>query len=990
MRFSLTRVIVIGSIMAAACAALVVWRYCHDSRPALLRTAQAALARRDLETAKKICNQILQRDPSHQPTLLLRIEIARSENDPASALPFLRRIPDHGPGAALARYREGMIYWQFGRAREAEQMLLKTLELDPDAAGAESTLKQLYTLQLRRDDLRALLRSRRTTHPWTLFELLDFLVAGEVPPYLLASWLQKVEGFVRNDPADLHSLLALAAYYAAAGRHSATAETARTLLRRDPKNVSAHALLADALLHQDQLEEARAALREVPSDASDVGVLRSHGRLALAESEYSRAADYLEDCLRLTPGDSSAMYQLGMALERIGSTDRAAEVIRCAKELSRLAPTVQGIMQNHSATGRDPRELPEALLKLGELMLQCAAYEEATYCLEFVVQSDPSNERAQALFTKARGEFTRRDSTLARKAQPRMAESDIHSGTKLLRREPSGPVSPGPALQFKDVSATVGLSFQYFTGDTGKKYLFETLGGGVCALDYDGDGWVDLYFSQGSRFPVSPGDFTFRDQLFRNWGGERFETVTDLAGLGDSGYTIGCAAADFDNDGFADLFIGNYGRDRAYRNNGDGTFSEIVLPDAVAAPAPAAAGGSMTSSLGLADLDRDGDLDLYLVNYLATIDVCPDRRGKMFVCNPMMFEGEQDVLYENLGDGRFQDVTESSGIKVPDGKGLGIIIADLDNDGWPEIYIANDTSANFLFHNVSQDTGGATDSKIRFEECGVFAGCGLDRHGKAQAGMGLACWDFDDNGYLDLYVTNFYLETNTLYLNEGDLRFVDSIRPTSLVADTTSLLGFGTQALDVDLDGHVDLFVANGHIDDYREQDPNVMWKMPPKLYHGRGGLQFVDVSQAAGPYFHGAYLGRGVARLDWNRDGLPDLVVVHQNEPAALLENVTATQANRVVLDFVGTLSNRDAINLRYWVICGGKRRVFEIVGGDGYLASNERRQIVGLADAATVETLEVLWPSGRRDRWSELPANSSIKIIEGRDPIIAPIAAQ
>ncbi len=934
------------------------------------------MARGDRCAARQLSDRLLRHFPRHVEGNLFRCDLALNENDPESALQFLARVGDEPAlGGARARFREGVIFLQLGRASKSEEALLKSLALDPAARDAEFKLRELYMLQLRRDDLRELLRSRRAVHAWGLADLLDFIVAGHVPRTLVGNWLERIATLAKTDPDDIRSQQALAVYHSVLGKHADAADIARRILQTDARNAEAMALLTEALLNLDQTDEAQNAIDRIPVEVPQhPWILRCQGRLAFAAAQYSRAIEYFEASLGLEPGDPTVHYQLGLCLERTEALDRATVHVQCGRELQNLVDTAQRILKK-SQTDRDTTDTCEQLLRLAELLSDSKLWEDAMYCCEFVLRIEPQNYRVAELHSLARRSFqmTQSPNRLARinpasnhspnRTAPVTGSFDTPSG---LSKEP---------LRFEDVSSKLGVTFEYFTGNTGNKYLFETLGGGASVLDFDNDGWPDLYFSQGSRFPARANDLTHRDQLYRNIAGMEFLPVTEAAGLGDSEYTIGGSAGDFDNDGFTDLFIANYGRNRAYRNNGDGTFSDVSQELGIDVQ-------GMNTSLALADLDRDGDLDLYVVNYLASIDVCRDRSGALFTCHPSMFEAEQDVLIENLGDGRFQDVTEQSGVRVPDGKGLGIVIADLDNDSWPDIYVANDTTPNFLFRNVRHQRPTANATGLRFEECGLLAGAALSRDGLARAGMGIACADFDANGFLDLYVTNYYLETNGLFLNQGRMTFVDSLRPTSLVAETIPWLGFGTQPFDADLDGYIDLFVANGHVDDYRRQDRNAAWKMPPKLYRNGGLLNFADVSASAGEYFQGNYLGRGVTRLDWNRDARPDLVVVHQNEQAALLENVTAAQSHRVVLELVGTASNRDSINTRCWVTTGGERRLLEISSGDGYLASNERRQIIGLGEHASIENLEILWPSGRHESHTSLAADTHITIVEGRPP--------
>jgi hypothetical protein len=463
--------------------------------------------------------------------------------------------------------------------------------------------------------------------------------------------------------------------------------------------------------------------------------------------------------------------------------------------------------------------------------------------------------------------------------------------------------------------------------------------------------------------------------------------VTAAAGLGDTQYSQGCAAGDFDNDGFIDLAVANFGPNVLYHNNGDGTFSDVTAASGLS-------GEKWHSSLAFADLDRDGCLDLYVVTYVRDpYRVCRPAPDRIITCSPLNFEAEQDRLYHSKGDGTFEDLSAESGILAPDGKGLGIVVADLDNDGWPDIYIANDGTPNFLFKNETTAPG----APLRFEERGLVSGVAVSGAGASQAGMGIACADLDGDGLLDLYVTNFYDESGIFYHNQGEMLFADETSAARLLEPTRKFLGFGTQPLDFDLDGRPDLFIANGHIDDFGFRGEP--WKMRPQLFFNLGAARFAEACGQIGQYFEGEYLGRGVARLDWNRDGRPDLAIVHQDRPAALLANETLETGSRVVLDLHGVHSNRDAIGARIALTVGGVTRTHEIVGGDGFFASNERRVIIGVGRMANpaalethhelsrVESLEIRWPSGRVDRWSDLPLDARLILVESRAPVIESI---
>jgi hypothetical protein len=522
------------------------------------------------------------------------------------------------------------------------------------------------------------------------------------------------------------------------------------------------------------------------------------------------------------------------------------------------------------------------------------------------------------------------------------------------------------------VHASAGIDYQYFNGQTGYKYLLESMGGGVAVLDYDNDGWPDLYVPQGCQFPVDPDNRRHVDRLFRNTGQGTFVDVTRAAGLGDHQYSQGCAVADYDNDGDQDIVVANFGPNTFYRNNGDGTFSEVA--DAVGLQ-----GQAWSSSLALADLNRDGNLDLYVVNYVDQLKVCRTPDGGYACCDPANFNGQQDRLYQSRGDGRFQDVTNASGILHSNGNGLGVLIVDLDDDRWPDIYVANDTTPNFLFHN-ERSSGPPT-----FTSHGLLAGVAVSGEGQAQGSMGIACADFDDNGLLDLCVTNFYGEGATMYLNRGNLMFEDGTRAARLLLPTKRLVGFGVQAPDLDLDGRRELFMANGHIDDFSAR--NEPWKMPPKLFRRTDPGLFEEVSPACGDYFSGAYLGRGAACLDWDRDGDPDLAVVHQDAPLALLSNETPASGGVLILELHGVVSNRDAVGARIHVTAAGRSQVREICGGDGFYATNERAQHIGIGPASTAELVEVVWPAGSHQRLTNVSANSRIVFIEGQAPRVTPI---
>jgi len=456
--------------------------------------------------------------------------------------------------------------------------------------------------------------------------------------------------------------------------------------------------------------------------------------------------------------------------------------------------------------------------------------------------------------------------------------------------------------------------------------MFEFSGGGCAALDFDRDGWPDLYFTQGCRWPVREDDFTRLDRLYRNLGTGSFADVTQAAGLRENRFSGGVTSGDFDNDGFPDLYVANTGANRLYRNNGD---------------------------------------------------------GSPRMCMPFHFSGAQDQIYLNLGDGRFRNVTPGSGIEVEDGKGLGVVAADLCGRGKLDLFVANDTVMNSLFENRTKGPGGP----LAFVESGLSRGVALNRDGRAEGCMGIAVGDVDGDGRQDLFVTNFHLESNTLYLQQSPGTFADRTRESGLVQSSLSMLGFGAQFLDADMDGWLDLIVTNGHIDDLRRYGRP--YRMPMQFYANRGQGRFAELpAETLGPFFQQKALGRGLARLDWNRDGREDAAISFLDRPAALLTNTTRDVGNRLSMTFSGVSSPRDATGATVRAKLGKRTIVRQLTGGGGYQAANQQHVVIGLGSASEVARLEVRWPSGRRQVFDNPPINHELLLVEN-EPKPFPLAA-
>ena len=500
-----------------------------------------------------------------------------------------------------------------------------------------------------------------------------------------------------------------------------------------------------------------------------------------------------------------------------------------------------------------------------------------------------------------------------------------------------------PKIAFVDVSIERGIEFMYQNGARGDQLMVEATGGGCSWFDYDRDGWPDLYLVQGGdpTKPESSGQPL--DMLYRNREGIRFELVSPSAGIVERGYGQGASAADFDNDGFPDLLVTNVGQSRLFRNQGDGTFRDVTesvpLPDKL-----------WCTSAAWGDVDRDGDLDLYVCRYCQYDPQHPQQCGSPGapgICHPSKVNPEPDEFYLNLGDGRFRTCALELGLYGEGNRGLGVVIADFNNDRWPDIFVANDTTPNFLFVN---------NHGQNFSEQAMLLGCAVNAEGLPQANMGIACGDYDRNGWLDLYVTHFTNESNTLYANLGPQGFSDQTALTNLVITTLPMLAFGTTMCDFNSDGWQELFVANGHIDSRRQAGTG--YEQPPQLFSFNGSM-FEEIGTDAGSFFERRQVGRGVACADMDRDGRIDLVVVPQNSPTAILHNVSEGSRG-LRLDLVGRTSNRQAVGTRVTAMAGPFTQTVELVGGAGYCSSDEPVLSLGFGPGVDRVDLRIDWPSG------------------------------
>ncbi len=537
---------------------------------------------------------------------------------------------------------------------------------------------------------------------------------------------------------------------------------------------------------------------------------------------------------------------------------------------------------------------------------------------------------------------------------------------------PSPASATSPGVTFLDVTQQAGIRFVHNNGAFGKKFLPETLGPGVAFIDYDNDGWPDIFLVNGMDWPGHASRHS-TPKLYHNNHDGTFTDVTHKAGLDAvEMFGMGVAVGDFDNDGYDDLFVTAYGQSHLFHNNGNGTFTDVTQK--------AGLGGVQEFSTGAAwvDYDKDGRLDLVVANYVqwspeSDLYCTLDGKSKSY-CTPESYKGTSVRLWHNRGDGTFEDVTKKAGLGDPTSKTLGIAVLDYDGDGWPDLLLSNDTQPNKLYRNNGNGT---------FTEKAVLAGVAFSEDGVARAGMGVDTADYDRSGHPSLLITNFANQMLSLYHNEGTGLFVDEAPQSEIGRASLLTLGFGCFFFDYDLDGWPDVFVANGHIDpDIQRVQANVKYAMPPHLFRNMGNGKFEEVTKSVGAAFSAPRVARGAAYADIYNNGRLDVLMATNGGPAVLFRNeATGGAANHSLrVKLVGTKSNRDGIGATVRVTAAGETQTQMMRSGSSYLSASELVLTFGLAQHEKAESVEITWPSGQIDHLTNVAVGQTIVAMEGK----------
>jgi len=871
-----------------------------------------------------------------------------------------------GLQAALARAQT--LAGNLGRLADAEVVLDAALARGKGGAErvkARHALSQLYFYESRRDAMRRLILAAWREAPDPAAELRDLWLIDDATTRQ-EGVAQEVGRAGRLAPEDDRVWLARGNLAAARGDFAEAGRWLDACIRRRPDDPAAWRARLNLARASGRIAEIGPALAHLAADAlTEAEVLDLRAAIAARRGDSRKEQAALEALLAAEPGNLPALDRLAALAWEAGQTDRAAEFRLRKAGLDATKDRYRRLLAESAPADRYA-ELAELAEALGRPV-------EAEGWWSLAARRDSGNPAVVAGLARTRGRGRGRAS-LAPGRGPGTLTDRLADLLPADRPAEPARASARRAVDFRDDAEAVGLRFTFDNGRSPLRQLPETTAGGIGLLDYDGDGWLDVYAVQGGRFPPDPARPGPGDRLFRNRGDGTFADVTERAGLASlpGGFGHGVAVGDFDNDGRPDLFLTRWRSYALLRNRGDGTFEDATKL--------AGLGGDRDwpTSAAFADLDNDGDLDLYVCHYLrwdaesptpckrtgtTAESIDPDRRFDY--CMPHPFPALPDHLFRNDG-GRFVDVTEAAGIVDRDGRGLGVVAADVDEDGLVDLFVANDTTANYLYRNL----GG-----LKFEEVGLPAGVACNAEGAFQAGMGTACGDLDGDGKPDLAVTNFYGESTTFFRNLGGGMFADQTAAFGLAAPSRFLLGFGIAFLDADADGRLDLATGNGHVVDDR---PNFPYAMPAQLLLGGAGGRLTDASATAGPAWRVPRVARGLAVGDLDNDGRVDLLLTAQDGPLAYFHN-RSEGGHSATFRLEGTASNRDGVGAVVTLTAGGRRQVIPRLGGGSFQSAADPRIRFGLGDRPRVESVEVRWPSGRVDRHRDLPGDAGYLLREG-----------
>lgn len=938
------------------------------AREANLAAALTHLERKEFSSVLQISQQLLAKSPRDTQANLLQARAAIELGQPTLAIDALSQIQlSPQPEALAARHKLAELLAAANRYGAAEDAFRSILAISPDQTQIAERLGQVLAIQGRQFEARPYLLKALTQPQFSWQQLL----AAAAPETLLnESMHNSITQWEQVAPLDSRSHLARSILLAQKEKFAEAITTLQQAKQLDPPLTEVDARLGQLLYdHRTNADLLTWAEQLASTSNAHPVVWAVLGQWAERSGDRPAALRSFLEAAKLDPHNRLACYRAGQLAARLDQPTLGENLLARARLLEKLHTVHEKLLSS-------PGEFA-LLSEAADLSEQLGRHAEAAGWLAFWQFQDRAQTALGPRIAKLRQQGLS-------PSVVNLVESNFRDRWPLPvvksyveQTQPAPPAlqsTPNIASQVRlvDVASQVGLHFKYDNDHDPNKVVMrahEASGGGIAILDFDHDGWPDVYCTQGGPWPDQTSRPHVLDELFRNRDGT-FIPVAQPAGIMETGYGQGAAAGDFNNDGFPDLYVANAGTNSFFVNQGDGTFIEQAAPAGVA-------GNEWTSSAAFADLNADGLPDLVTTGYMGGSDVftryCIDEQGIQRSCKPRVYPAAPDRCYVNQGDGRFTVLSEADFPQQDNGRGFGLVVADFSGNGQRQIFVANDSEANFFFEPINA----GDPVPIKFAETALSAGLAFNADGKPQACMGVAAADVDHNGLLDLLVTNYYHEGSTLYLQEEPLTFVDRSHDSGIYDLSFPYLGFGTQFFDPNLDGTWDLIVANGHEGDYT--DLGVPHRMPAQLLIGSPQGKFTEASpDRVGPYFGQAALGRAIALIDFNRDGLEDAAIGHLDQPVALLQNETEHPGHGVVLELVGTIRDRDAIGSRVEVHLSNRVLRHQVIAG-GYQTSHQKQLVIGTGSASAIDRIIVHWPNGSKDEFSNVRTGQSYLAVEG-----------